>query len=126
VRLDAVQELRVVLMDMSPMLRDILRALVAGERDLRVAAEYDGLVPLMPAVEEHDADVVVFGDLSPRLDDECRELLQKHPQTKLFVVGGDGRRTTLYELRPYREHLGEVAPDELLAAMRNAGAIAGW
>jgi DNA-binding NarL/FixJ family response regulator len=119
-------ELRVVLMDMSPMLRDILRALVAGERGLRVAAEYNDLVPLTPAVEEHEANIVVFGDLSPRLDEDCRELLLTHPQTKLFVVGGDGRRTTLYELRPHREHLGEVAPDELIAAMRNAVAVSEW
>ncbi len=108
------------------MLRDILRALVGREEGLCMAAEYAEIAPLGPAVEEHDAQIVVFGDGSPRLDEECRDLLETHPQAKLFVVGGDGRRTTLYELRPHREHLGEVAPAKLLAAMRHAFEPTRW
>ena len=112
-------------MDMSPLLRDILRGLVAGEAGMGVVAEYRDLVPLTRPVVDHSAEVLLFGEGLPLLDDECRELLDRHPRVKLFVVGGDGRRTTLYELRPHREQLGEVAPDELLAVMRNALETAG-
>jgi DNA-binding NarL/FixJ family response regulator len=113
-------EVRVVLLDMSPLLRDILRGLVAGEDGMGVVAEYTDAASLALAVEEHAADVVVVGDQSPCLDEDCRELLETHPRVKLFVVGGDGRLTTLYELRPQRHHLGEVAPEELLAVIRNS------
>lgn len=108
------------------MLRDILRGLVAGERGLTVAAEYPDMAPLRMAVDEHGAHILVFGDQSPRLEQDCRELLETQPLTKLFVVGDEGRLTTFYELRPHREHLGEVAPDELVAVMRNAVETAGW
>jgi hypothetical protein len=113
-------------MDMSPMLRGILRGLVLGEQGLSVAGEYPELTPLTPAVDAHRADIVVFGDGSPRLEDECRELLEARPRVKLFVVSGEGRRTTLYELRPHRDSLGEIAPAELLAAMRSAVETTGW
>jgi hypothetical protein len=112
-------------MDMSPLLRDILRGLMAGETGMGVVAEYEYHVPLDQPVHDHSAEVLMFGEGSPLLDDECRELLDRHPRVKLFVVGGDGRRTTLYELRPHREQLGEVAPDELLAVIRNALETAG-
>ena len=107
------------------MLRDILRGLVTAEPGLRVVAEYADMAPLEQAVDDHDAQILVFGDRSAGLDEECRELLQTHAMTKLFVVAGDGRRTTLYELRPHREQLGEVAPGELLAVMRNAVTASG-
>jgi hypothetical protein len=121
-----VEELSVVLMDMSPMLRGILRTLVGGEPGLRVSREYTEFASLRAAVDDNEANIVVFGDGSPRLEDDCRELLEARPRVKLFVVGGDGRRTTLYELRPHRENLGEVAPRELLAAMRSAAETTGW
>ena len=92
---------------------------------MSVVAEYPDVVPLTRAVEEHSAQVLVVGDGSPGLDYECRELLEAHPRVKLFVVGGDGRRTTLCELRPHREQLGEVAPEQLLALMRRSVAAAG-
>jgi DNA-binding NarL/FixJ family response regulator len=110
----------VALIDMSPLLRGILRGLVAAETDMSVVAEYAEAVPLTVPVEEHAAHVLVFGDDDPRLDDACRDLLETHPSVKVFLVGGDGRRTTLCELRPHREPLGELAPAQLVAVMRNA------
>jgi DNA-binding NarL/FixJ family response regulator len=114
----------VALIDMSPLLRGILRGLVAGEPDMSVVAEYPDAVPLSVPVEQHAAEVVVFGDGGTRLEDECRDLLEAHPSVKLFLVGGDGRRTTLCELRPHREQLGELDPDQLVALIRKAAARA--
>lgn len=102
------------------MLRDILRGLVAAQDDMHVVAEYAELEPLLEPVEDHQADVVLFGEGSPHLTTECREVLAARPDVKLFVIAGEGRRTTLYELRPHREPLGEVAPDEFLSAIRAA------
>jgi DNA-binding NarL/FixJ family response regulator len=112
------ESVRVVLIDMSPMLRQILRGVVHGPPGIDVVAEYEEMVPLLPAAKEHRADVVLFGHESTRLSEECRELLEERPQTRLLAVGNEGRRSTLYELRPYREALGEVSPDELLEAIR--------
>jgi DNA-binding NarL/FixJ family response regulator len=113
------ESVRVLLMDMSPMLRQILRGLVHGHGGVRVVAEYPEMVPLRRVVEEHEADVVLFGHDSGRLPTECRELLEARPHTRLLVVGNDGRRSTLYELRPHREPLGEASPDDLLEAIRS-------
>jgi DNA-binding NarL/FixJ family response regulator len=114
------ESVRVLLMDMSPMLRQILRGVVHGHGGARVVAEYPEMVPLRGVVEEHDADIVLFGHDSARLPTECRELLEARPQTRLLAVGHDGRRSTIYELRPHREPLGEASPDELLDAIRSA------
>jgi DNA-binding NarL/FixJ family response regulator len=119
-----VDDVRVALIDMSLLLRGILRGLVAREPDMSVVAEYPNAVPLSVPVEEHDAQVLVFGDLGTRLEDQCRELLEAHPSVKLFLVADDGRRTTLCELRPHREQLGELDPDQFVALMRNAAARA--
>ena len=114
------ESVRVVLMDMSPLLRQILRGVVHGGSGIKVVAEYAEMTPLVRAVEEHDADVVLFGHESTRLPSECRELLEARPYTRLLAVGNEGRRSTLYELRPHREPLGEVSPDELMEAIRGA------
>jgi DNA-binding NarL/FixJ family response regulator len=112
------ESVRVVLMDMSPMLRQILRGLVHGRSGIEVVAEYTEMAPLLRVVEEHEANLVLFGHDSSRLSSECRELLEARPYTRLLAVGNEGRRSTLYELRPHREPLGEVSPDELLEALR--------
>jgi hypothetical protein len=121
-----VQDLRVILMEMPPLLRDILRMEFEGEHGIRLVGDDEESSPVGAAIDLHRADVVVFGDASPGLDDRCRALLDTRPRVKLFVVDDDGRRTTLYELRPHRERLGELAPARLLAAVRDAARGRGW
>jgi DNA-binding NarL/FixJ family response regulator len=117
-----VDEIRLLLIDMSPMLREIMRGIVAGRSGITVAAEYPKVGSLLDVVDEHQADVVLFGDDSPGLSSECRELLETRPRVKLMLVSAEGRRTTLHELRPYREPLGEVSPDELVDVIRSSAA----
>jgi hypothetical protein len=106
------------------MLREIMRGIVGGGSGMRVAAEYPAVTSLIDVVDEHDADVVLFGHRSPRLPRECRELLEARPLVKLMLVSAEGRRTTLHELRPHREPLGEVSPVELVEAIRSSAAQA--
>jgi hypothetical protein len=49
---------------------------------------------------------------------QWREVLEQRPRVHVMAVSGDGRHITLYGLRPYREPLGEVEPDQLVQAIR--------
>lgn len=65
-------------------------------------------------------DVLIIGDGAAEDREATRSLLQRWPQTRLLLVMEAGRRTVLYELRPHRTELGELSPQELVAAVRAA------
>ena len=102
------------------MLRDIIRQLLAAEDDLEVVgnlAEMDSVLALMSRVP---VDVVILGCANSELPEAGLRLFDEHPSVRVLCVSADGRRTFLYELRPHRVPIGEVSPEELVAAMRNA------
>ncbi len=118
-RAEFVDEARVVLVDMSEMLRGILGRVLAGYPRVRVAAEYRAVTSLLQAVDAHGANCVIFGD-GDSAEQTCRELLDARPFVKLLVVAAEGRRTTLYELRPHKQSLGELSPEQLVGAIKSA------
>jgi len=85
---------------MPQMLREITRAVVAGEPGAEIVAEYAAPVPLAEVVRASDAQVVVVRDTP--------------------TVGAEGRSTVVYELKPHRVPLGEVSPERLVDAIRSA------
>jgi DNA-binding NarL/FixJ family response regulator len=101
------------------MLREIVRRVVANESDLAVVAEFSQHVPLEAEVARTGADVVIVGAGNPDLVDSCRHLFAEHPQVKVLAIGGDGRHTVLYELRPYEVMLGRLSPARLLEVIRS-------
>lgn len=118
-------EIRILLVDMPRLLREIVRNVIDSQPGMTVAGVHVRLVPLAGAVDRARAHVVIFGQESSELTHGCRELLEQRPRVQVMAVSGDGRRTTLYGLRPYREPLGEVGPDQLAAAIRGMAASAG-
>jgi DNA-binding NarL/FixJ family response regulator len=120
-----VDEIRIVMVDMPRMLREIVSTVVDSQPGMMVAHAHPRPVPLVEAVDQAGAHVVIFGHESPQLTADCRELLERRPRVQVMAVSGDGRRTTLYGLRPHREPLGEVEPDQLVEAIRGMVASAG-
>jgi DNA-binding NarL/FixJ family response regulator len=120
-----VEQIRIVLVDMPGLLRDIVRA-AASDGRLKVVREYAQAVELLEAVERNDARVVVAGAAASDLDDVGR-LLRAHPEVKVLAIRDDGSDTTLWELKPYEKRLGEVSPEALRAAIHGAvDADSGW
>ena len=111
---------RIVLIDMSPLLREIIRKALVPGPDLEVVAEHEGSVDLRAAVEQDDADFVIFGgDAS---GERVRSLVAANAGLRAIEVRSDGRESVLYELRPHRILLGEISSETLVRTIRAAPA----
>jgi hypothetical protein len=102
-----VDRIRVAIVDVPRMLRDIVESVVSHESDLEVV---EG--------GTHEADVTIVG--LARAEDAHRyaPLLYARPRHRVLALVADGRDAYLYELRPHLSPLGSIAPDGLLAAIR--------
>lgn len=100
------------------MTREIIRGAVARARDIALMGELPANAPLVDAVDDTNADVVIFGTGGEGLPADCFELMNERPRTKVLTVERNGRAAFLYELRPYSVPLGEVSPSALLDAIR--------
>jgi DNA-binding NarL/FixJ family response regulator len=108
---------RIVLIDMSPLLREIVRGVVTAAPDLEVVAEHDEAVDLRETVEHDDADFVIVG--TDAAAETCmRSVVGADLGVRALEIRSDGRECVLYELRPHRVALGEISPATLLATIR--------
>jgi DNA-binding NarL/FixJ family response regulator len=108
---------RIVLVDMPPLLREIVRETLAREPDLDVVAEYEAGVDVRRAVDDADADFVIVGaDATARAS--VASVVCGQRGTRAIEVRSDGRESVLYELRPHRVSLGEISPETLLRTIR--------
>jgi DNA-binding NarL/FixJ family response regulator len=108
---------RILLIDMPRMLRELIQAAIATEADLDVVGTLSGTESLAEAIRAADADVVVVGADVAAPGDVAEALALLGP-AKVLRVSADGRESSLWELRPHEQRLGEAAPEELLAAIR--------
>jgi chemotaxis response regulator CheB len=109
---------RIVLIDMSPLLREIIREALVPEPDLEVVAEHEGPVDLRTAVERDAADFVIVG--ADAADDSVQSLVAANQGVRAIEVRSDGRESVLYELRPHRVSLGEISSETLVRTIRAA------
>lgn len=114
---EPVENIRVVLVDMPRLLREIVSQLAAP--GLRVVQAYDEPVELVGVVERERAEVVITGAEAYE-QRELDRLLAVRPGVKVLGIAADGRSSTLYELVPRRRSLGELSADRLYAAIRRA------
>jgi DNA-binding NarL/FixJ family response regulator len=107
---------RIVLIDMPPLLRDVVRNVLSGEPDIEVVAEHDAAVDVGDAVEADEADLVIAG--SDVASSALREAVARDRGVRALEVRSDGKESVLYELRPHRVPLGEISPETLLRTIR--------
>jgi len=107
---------RIVLIDMAPLLRDIVREAIRREPDLDIVAEHDD-IDVRAAVELDDPDFIIVGE-DAAVQQDVRRLVGAHHGLRALEVQSDGRDSVLYELRPHRISLGEVSSDTLVRAIR--------
>jgi DNA-binding NarL/FixJ family response regulator len=110
---------RIVLIDMSPLLREIVRETIAREPDLDVVAEHDAGVDVRAAVQREDADFVIVGSDAVAAA-AVSTLVAADRGVRALELRSDGRDSVLYELRPHRVPLGEISPEALLHTIRAA------
>jgi DNA-binding NarL/FixJ family response regulator len=114
-----VERTRIVLIDMSPLLREIVRETLAREPDLLVVGEHEAGVDVAATVERDEADFVIVGS-EATASAGVSSLVGGGRRLRALELHDDGREGVLYELRPHRVSLGEISPGALLRTIRAA------
>lgn len=101
---------------------NMIEQIVAAQPDLVIAARVPATAAISRIRKLRNVDVVISGAatgaLGPALPrDGLGRLFEHHPR-KLLTIGEDGRRGTLWVLRPHRAMIDELSAETLLAAIR--------
>src|SRR5690348_9807185 len=102
---------------MPTMLRQILQEIAADAPDLVVVAELLDAQLDSPEVMAADADVVITG-AEQASEATVRGLLCRSRPLRVLGISADGRDATMYEMRPHKVLLGELAPTTLVDVLR--------
>lgn len=115
---------RVLLLDMSLLLRDMIGRAIECQPDIEVVGTAPHPSAIAGAVEETEPEFVIVGLEHAELPQDCRQFLEGRSWPRLLGIEAVDGRAYLYELRPDRLRIGEgsVTPDELVSAIRNAAA----
>jgi DNA-binding NarL/FixJ family response regulator len=120
--------IRVLLIDMPQMLREIIRRRLARDGRFEIVGEYTKHVSIEFAVDRSRADYVIVGEDVFESASMRRRVLEEGPQVRMLAVRADGGRATLHQLRPEEVDLGELSPERLVKLMAEAprpGVVAG-
>jgi DNA-binding NarL/FixJ family response regulator len=117
------QRAKILIVEIPALLREIIEEIIAGERDIEVVGELRDHAGVVALAERTDATFVIAGLTHPELDSVYRDLLAERPSTRVLAVRREGRQSTLYELRPHAETLGELSPEMLLTVIRGGETV---
>lgn len=120
------QTVRVAMVGLPNMLRDILLGVLTDAPDVKIVGNYPGFTELLNTQAARGADVVVLGGQDEQLDTMSLDFLERRPRAAVIGVTARGRHTFLVQLSPKRTALGEVSPKELISVIRDASLGEGW
>lgn len=114
--------IRVLLLGLPVMLRQIVSQTIAAEPDLEIVGELEDM--RLAAARQPHVVIVGLGADEPVLE-ACvpavvRALLDHLPRAKVLGLLPDGRSGYVYELRPQRAPIGELSPATLITSIRKA------
>jgi DNA-binding NarL/FixJ family response regulator len=121
-----VSPIRVVLATMPPLLGDIVRATLARDADIEIAAEVATLGDVVSNVGHVDPDVVVLG-VAPAdwvgLSGFIRDLLAERPRLMIVALASDGRSGYVYGHHPRGVVIDDISPKSLAQLIRSNAAV---
>jgi hypothetical protein len=108
----------VVTAELPRILNDIIGTVFDSAGDIQVVGRATRYSDLVELTHELHPDVVIMGmdDLGPAVIGW--DLFAGDPLLRVLGVVGEGRQTFGFELRPQRAALGELSPNDLVAAVR--------
>jgi DNA-binding NarL/FixJ family response regulator len=113
------EKTRVILMDMPPMLRQIVRGLVSTSEEFELVDEPDGEAAVA-TIQASGTCVVITGRESAAARASIGSLLGTHPEVPVIALSNDGRSGTLFQPGLEERPLGELSPEALRAAIRGS------
>lgn len=117
------EDTRVLLVDMPRLVRDLLERAIRAAPGLCLVDVREDLDDLRAATQEARPEFVVVGlGTDGALPPQAGDLLAEAARRKLLGIECRDGRAFLYELRPTTTALGEVAPEDVVAAIRGHAA----
>ncbi|HKF61091.1 MAG TPA: hypothetical protein VKB42_07005 [Dongiaceae bacterium] len=116
--------LRVVAVTMSPLLRDVVTALLTDHVTVDVVAAFDTRAEGEGRLEDIDPNLILIGLQPGESDEIAASLLTRLPSAKVVAFSHDGRNVCVHEMRRHRQLLPEVSPQAVVEAI--LGGPAGW
>jgi DNA-binding NarL/FixJ family response regulator len=113
---------RVMVQNIPPMLRDIVRSVVASAPDMMLLSEHSGTGTAY-SWRRPEPDVVIVSTEDINDISSTIECFSRWPRARVLVIEVTGRETVLYELRPHATPLGALSPDQLVATIRMGSEI---
>jgi len=103
---------------MPRLLTDVITDFLQREPDMDVLSGPADDADVTATIVEQGVDVVILGLGATGFLSEPEGLFDANPRLCVLGVEGDGRQTTLYELRPQQLRLGELSPTDLRTGIR--------
>lgn len=115
-----VEQLRILLVDLSRFVGEMIEGAVARTQDMGVVGRAASLDDLHDVAQATDPDVVIVGLHDAELPQACLDLLLERPRLKVLGIQEHGGHAQLYELLPEQVEIGEFSPDEVVDTIRAA------
>ena len=109
---------RILIVEIPSLLRELIGEIIAEEGDMEVVGELPDLQRAGELAERTGANFVITGRTHPELELAYEELLRQRPAMRVLAVAHEGRQSSLYELLPHVENLGELSAETLLTVIR--------
>lgn len=116
--------IRVLPMNIPNLLFDMIKRIVLSTEDLRFVGEPTKWTGILRAAAATKADVIILSDKDMSADN-CYRVLHRRPHLKIIAISADGRRGSLYELRPRAKAIRDLSAENLIAAIRGGASFGG-
>jgi len=115
-----VREIRVLLVGLPTLLKEILEEAIEHARIDVVSAASSDLEAVEALIEVEGATVVLFGLDPDELRDVAGRLYKKFPDVAMFTLSGDGRFLHGLERGSVLAHYGEIPMEQLVRLIRES------
>ena len=113
----SVAAIRTLVVTVSPLLTDIVTAVLQQRLTLDVIGVLPTRERLAEQLRELAPDLVLLGLLDTETDASARPLLVALPTARFVVLAADGQQAWLYEMRPHRTALTNFSLPALTGAL---------
>ncbi len=116
------EPIRLVLVACQDLLGELIRTSLAGQTDMVVVADVADSQDVVAALRSERPDVIVWNTGDDSFLKQSTDFFTPARCVKILATLDNGRRGSLWELRPAQRSLGELTPAVLLGTIREAAA----
>jgi chemotaxis response regulator CheB len=109
---------KILIVEIPSLLRELIGEIIAAEGDMEVVGELADRTRISELAERTGANFVIAGLANDEFDLVYEELLRQRPAMRILAVKREGRDSSLYELLPHAETVGELSAETLLSVIR--------